>query len=84
MPGRIAQTGGPALAHEVVVSADTAGGDDHGLGRKRERSYDCTFARHAPALPCLTDATTPARGMMRLGRTRRRHLIRLDSPPVLV
>ncbi|CAM5478386.1 hypothetical protein SFUMM280S_10952 [Streptomyces fumanus] len=36
--GRGAQTGGPVAADQVVVGADAAGGDDHGLGGQLERA----------------------------------------------
>ena len=36
MFGRVAKALRPVLPDQVVIAADTAGGDDHGLGAQRE------------------------------------------------
>src|SRR6266700_2622401 len=48
VPGRFAKTLRPVLAYQIVVAADAAGGDDHGLGAKRELADEVARRAFSP------------------------------------
>src|SRR5437667_13462 len=46
--GRFAQASRPILAYQIVIAADAAGGDDHGLGAQRELADDVARGAFSP------------------------------------
>ena len=46
--GRLAQASRPVLAYQIVIAADAAGGDDHGLGAQRELADDVARGAFSP------------------------------------
>src|SRR5260370_27803878 len=46
--GRFAKALRPVLAYQIVVAADAAGGDDHGLGAKRELADEVARRAFSP------------------------------------
>ena len=69
--GRLAEPLGPVRAHEVVVAADAAGGDDHRLRPELEVADDRARAglpaldgarlEHSPRTPSTTPSVTVSR-----------------------
>ena len=62
---RLAQALGPVRADELVIAADAAGGDDHGLGPELELPDRDARARLAPRGASLGSSNVPAHAVDR-------------------